>query len=208
MYQEGQTATNPKTGQRVVFRGGQWVNAGMAPGAARPPPRLTPQEQIQLKEARESANSFGEIANQADQFVRLNRKAGTGPVYRIPGAEFIGEALNPNVAQMNALTARMAPAQRQPGSGTTSDRDLSLFLKAIPNVDRPGEANAAIARDMRQMADRRAQRAQFFDRYAQERGTLLGAEEAFAQFIRQQGARQSAPRGGVRRYNPKTGRIE
>ena len=34
--QEGQTATNPKTGQRVIFRGGQWVNAGMAPGKVRP----------------------------------------------------------------------------------------------------------------------------------------------------------------------------
>lgn len=28
--QEGQTATNHKTGQKVVYRGGQWVNAGMA----------------------------------------------------------------------------------------------------------------------------------------------------------------------------------
>ena len=29
MYREGQTATNPKTGQKVVFRDGQWVNAGV-----------------------------------------------------------------------------------------------------------------------------------------------------------------------------------
>lgn len=28
-FQEGQTATNPKTGQKIVFRGGQWVNAGV-----------------------------------------------------------------------------------------------------------------------------------------------------------------------------------
>lgn len=34
-YREGQTATNPKTGQRVVYKGGQWVNAGsVAPIAA------------------------------------------------------------------------------------------------------------------------------------------------------------------------------
>jgi hypothetical protein len=27
-YREGQTATNPQTGQTIVFRGGQWVSAG------------------------------------------------------------------------------------------------------------------------------------------------------------------------------------
>jgi hypothetical protein len=27
-YREGQTASNPKTGQTIVFRGGQWVSAG------------------------------------------------------------------------------------------------------------------------------------------------------------------------------------
>ena len=28
MYQDGQTATNPQTGEKVVLRGGQWVPAG------------------------------------------------------------------------------------------------------------------------------------------------------------------------------------
>ncbi len=27
-YKDGQTATHPKTGQRIVFRGGQWINDG------------------------------------------------------------------------------------------------------------------------------------------------------------------------------------
>lgn len=184
MYREGQTATNPKTGQKVVFRNGQWVNAGMAAPGQRPM-RLSPQEQIQLKEARESANMFGEIAGQAQQFVDLNRKAGTGPIYKLPGAEFVGETLNPNVAQMNALTARMAPAQRVPGSGNTSDRDLAMFLKAVPNVDRPGPANAAIAKDMQGMASKRRERAIFLDNYARQNGTLVGAEEAYQASLNQ-----------------------
>jgi hypothetical protein len=33
-YREGQTASNPKTGQTIVFRGGQWVSAGPSKAGA------------------------------------------------------------------------------------------------------------------------------------------------------------------------------
>lgn len=177
MYREGQTATNPKTGQKIVYKGGQWVNAG---GAAPRPGRLSPQEQIQLQEARQGAETAQEFARQANVFVDLNRKSGTGMINKIPFVSEVRAAFDPAVAQMDALTARMAPAQRVPGSGTTSDRDLALFLKAVPNIDRPGPANAAIAADMSATAKRRAERAAFLDRWAAERGTLIGAEEAWA----------------------------
>ncbi len=179
MYREGQTATNPKTGQRVVFKAGQWVNAGGATGVARPPSRMTPQEQIQLKEAREGAQTAQEFSRQANAFVDLNRKAGTGMIYKVPLVSEIASTMKPEVAQMDALTARMAPAQRVPGSGTTSDRDLGLYLKAVPNIDRPGPANEAIAQDMTATARERADRAAFLDSFAQQNGTLMGAEQAY-----------------------------
>lgn len=181
MYKEGQTATNPKTGQRVVYKGGQWVNAGTAApgvGGGRAP-RLTPQEQIQLKEAREAAQMSQDFSRQANNFVDLNRKAGTGMIYKVPFVSEIASSFKPEVAQMDALTARMAPAQRVPGSGTTSDRDLGLYLKAVPNIDRPGPANEAIAQDMTATARERASRATFLDSFAQQNGTLMGAEQAY-----------------------------
>jgi hypothetical protein len=176
MYREGQTATNPKTGQKIVYKGGQWVNGGAAPPR---PGKLSPQEQIQLKEAREGSVAAQDFARQANLFVDLNKKSGTGLINKIPFVSEVRSAFDPNLAQMDALTSRMAPAQRVPGSGTTSDRDLALYLKAVPNVDRPGEANAAIARDMTTTAKQRADRAAFLDRWAAERGTLMGAEEAW-----------------------------
>lgn len=194
MYREGQTATNPKTGQKVVFKGGQWVNAG---GAAKPIGRLTPQEEGALRDARDSANMFADVTAQAERFGELNRKTPTGPIYKIPGAKEIGSFFDPNISRMDALTARMAPAQRVPGSGTTSDRDLALFMQAIPSVDRMGSGNAGIQDDMRMLTNKRQARAYFLDRYAQQYGTLKGAEEAFARQWQSQQTRRSAGSRGA-----------
>jgi hypothetical protein len=75
----------------------------------------------------------------------------------------------------------MAPQQRVPGSGETSNKDLSLFLQAVPGLDKPGPANSAIARQARADAARRQEYAVFLDRWASERGTLAGAEQAWLQ---------------------------
>lgn len=154
-----------------------------ASGMQRPKPgRLSPQEQIQLKEARDGAESARDFSRQANIFADLNSKSGTGFVNKIPFVSEMRAAIDPNIAQMDALTSRMAPAQRVPGSGTTSDRDLALYLKAVPNIDRPGPANAAIAKDMSATSVRRTARAAFLDRFAQKNGTLIGADKAFADF--------------------------
>ena len=175
---EGQTATNRATGEKIVYRAGKWYPLGTGQAAA-PPPKLSPQDLVALNETRNSANAMGEMAGQAQKFVELNRRAGTGPIMKIPGAKTLMNAFKPELAQMDALAARMAPAQRVPGSGTTSDKDLELFMAAIPSVERMGVANEAIASDMQTMAKSRMSRAAFFDRWAQERGTLLGAQEAW-----------------------------
>lgn len=183
MYQEGQTATNPKTGQKIVFKGGQWVNAGGPSQMAQR--RLTPQEEILLSEARQGASSASDMASQAQRFVELNKRAATGPIYAIPGVNALMSAFKPELAQMDALQARMAPAQRQPGSGTMSDRDLELFMRAIPSTSRMGTANQEIARDMQVMADKRKARSEFLDAYAKRAGTLKGAEAAFERYWEQ-----------------------
>lgn len=57
-YQEGQTATNPRTGQKVVFRGGQWVNAsGASFSVGTGKSGMSGQENMELKQAR--ANNEG-----------------------------------------------------------------------------------------------------------------------------------------------------
>jgi len=160
-----------------------------------PQSKLTPQEEKALSEARDSANMFADVTTQAQQFGKLNEKSPTGPIYALPFAKEIGSFFDPNIARMQALTARMAPAQRVPGSGTTSDRDLALFLQAIPSVDRMGSGNAGVIDDMNAITKKRQARAYFMDRYAQANGTLKGAEEAFARSwqAQQPATRTAAP---------------
>jgi hypothetical protein len=203
-FYEGQTAKNPQTGQRIMYQKGRWVpigGGGAAAGGAQPQAtarQLATREAMQLDEMRTAARTADEAARTAEQFVELNKRQGSGQIWSLPWLAKAAGAFDPEIAQMNALTARMAPQQRVPGSGTTSDRDLSLFLQAVPGMDRPGKANQAIARQARADADRRKAYVQFLDRYAQQNGTLLGAEEAWEKSQKQQPARpaQQKPQGG------------
>ena len=167
-------------GSRRQKVGGAWVplDAGQAP--VRAAPKLPAQEQILLSEARKAAEGSREAAITAQRFVQENQAAPTGGLLRqIPLAPDIEALWNPQVSMMNALSARMAPQQRQPGSGTTSDRDLSLYLQATPSPKKPGPVNAKIAAQAQQDSSRRSQYAQFLDQWAAQHGTLNGAEAAW-----------------------------
>lgn len=177
-YREGQTATHPD-GRRVVYKGGQWVSDTAARPSFPAPKEMAGAEWTQLAAAREAANGSDEAARMAEQFVELNRKQGSGQIWAIPGAPQVMGVFDPEISRMNALTARMAPQQRVEGSGTTSDRDLSLYLQAVPSMSKPGDANSAIAMQARKDAQRRIEYAQFLDRYARENGSLLGSDEAW-----------------------------
>ena len=50
-YREGQTATNPKTGQKIVYQGGFWVSAGQQDKSK----MLAAPEQKSIEEARAKA---------------------------------------------------------------------------------------------------------------------------------------------------------
>jgi hypothetical protein len=194
MYKEGQTATH-KDGRKIIFQNGQWRLHQGDGATPRPARQLATREQMQLDEMRAAARTSDEAARTAEQFVGLNKEQGTGGLWSVPGIPMAVSAFDPEVAQMRALTARMAPQQRVPGSGTTSDRDLSLYLQAVPGMDRPGKANAAIAQQARADADRRGAYAQFLDEYASQHGTLVGAEKAWAQSGGPQGGKQGRQRG-------------
>lgn len=181
MATQGYEVTNER-GERAWWDGKKLTPLDANGMQASRPKALSGQEQLQLKEARDGAESARDFSRQANIFSDLNAKSGTGFINKIPFVSEIRAAIDPNIAQMDALTSRMAPAQRVPGSGTTSDRDLALYLKSVPNIDRPGPANAAIAKDMSATAVRRTARAAFLDRYAAKNGTLIGADKAFADF--------------------------
>jgi hypothetical protein len=167
-------------GSRRQKVGGVWVPIATGQDPVRAAPKLAAREQIQLSEARTAAEGSREAAITAQRFVTQKENAPTGGFLRqIPLAIETEAVWNPQVSTMNALSAKMAPQQRQPGSGSTSDKDLSLYLTSTPSAKKTGAVNSEIARQAREDASRRSQYAQFLDRWAMERGTLNGAEEAW-----------------------------
>ena len=209
-YREGQTATNPQTGQTIVFRGGQWVSAapqqGGGVGMAR---KLSHQDQNYLSDQRTAAQQAADAERASQRFLELNQKQGTGQIFAVPGISEITGAFNPAMSEMEALTNRMAPALRQPGSGAMSDKDVAMFKKSIPNPNFPGPTNQRLAQGISQGAQRQRDYVAFLDRYAADRGTLIGAQEAWDRSQRKP-QRSTAPqrqpaKGGAQSLKQKYG---
>lgn len=201
---EGRTGTLPD-GTRVIVRGGRVVplegqGAGVSGAGQRgmdgslyspPGPRggapqriggLATQEQIQLANARRAAAGAQASLGDLERFDRLQDEQGSGGLMALPFAREIVGAFDPEVAEMNEIQARLTPAQREPGSGPMSDRDVLMYERSAPGVQRPEEANRAIVDRGRSSAGRDILRAEFLDRYARQYGTLNGAEAAWRQF--------------------------
>lgn len=169
---EGQTATNPTTGEKIVYRGGKWMAADQSRAGS-----LSPQERVSVKEAQESARVALETLPDVNRFESVNQRTPTGGFNR--WNDTLQSIYDPKMQQLNEISARLTPAQRQPGSGTTSDRDLALFQQAVPSRKNAATTNSAIIERARAEAVRRQQYADFLDEYAAKNGTLNGAEKAF-----------------------------
>jgi hypothetical protein len=75
-------------------------------------------------------------------------------------AQSLGMELDPKTVAsandttlFNQLAAHITPAMRVPGSGTTSDRDLATFQKAVPQVTNTKEQQIMMSLALKQMND-------------------------------------------------------
>ncbi|MES3028484.1 MAG: hypothetical protein V4820_11600 [Pseudomonadota bacterium] len=194
-FYEGQTATNPATGEKVMYRGGKWFPTGGA-GTATPVAGGSPQDRDALQALRDTANKTLSTSEAANRFVELNEKSPTGGLVGrpiIPGTKILpgaplwgdlGAAVtgDTNWSQMKSINSALAPAQREPGSGASSDLDVKMFRESLPNIDAPGPANRMNAERLQDKSDRASARSAFMDEWFARRGTLLGAEQQFATF--------------------------
>jgi hypothetical protein len=74
-----------------------------------------------------------------------------------------------------------------------SDKDLATFKKSIPNPNFPGPTNQKLAEGITRSARRQQNYVAFLERYAQQNGTIVGAQEAWDQSQRRSTARPAAP---------------
>lgn len=108
---------------------------------------------------------------------------------------------------IQAIVARIAPRLRVPGAGTTSDKDLALFMASLPTLANSPEGNRLIIQTLRAFSQRAVQEAQIVNDgnaaglpRSQIRKNLLALgpvitdEQAKTIFRPGQGAQQGLPR--------------
>lgn len=92
----------------------------------------------------------------------------------------VGDTSLANAQAVEAIVAQIAPKLRVPGSGTTSDRDLSLFLQSLPSISKLPDANRIIISTLRAFASRSIEEAGIVNQIRSGRLTRSGAEKMLA----------------------------
>lgn len=227
------------TGRRQVWNGQRYVDDNNRS-------RLTPEEQRSISEAEAIARRYQGHLPALQRFEELNRTVPTGawfqrfgqsmplgPAPRLFSWDANGDRPGGSSAEfdeMRSINSTLAPEQREPGSGSSSNIDVQMFREGLPNVDRPGPANQNIINRFRERARDAQDYADFVNWYWPQTGTLNNADAEFNRFRAarernprltwRQFFRASEQRGGPTRqqqgtgsnrrlrYNPETGDLE
>ena len=119
-----------------------------------------------------------------NEFMRLNRESSTGSVWQqiTPDKQMFR---NRQSMEMAAIQSRLGPSQRVVGSGSSSDRDVSLFLRGIPSTENYGSVNQGIHEDYdrkyKYAVEKRAAMQGHLDKF----GNLGGFDTAWADRAKQ-----------------------
>jgi hypothetical protein len=112
-----------------------------------------------------------------ERFGEYNRKSRTGAFYEGSFSSFMPESLRGADEQvMKSITTDLAPRKRIEGSGTTSDKDISLYLASLPGIDKPGSVNEQIRQGYRQQYERAKSKLNYLQNYYDQYGHLNGAD--------------------------------
>lgn len=135
--------------------------------------RAYEQAQKYLQDNAAVVSQGAEVLNQLEQFGALNQQSRTGQGYESLLPQFLtGE----DEQVMKSITADLAPKKRIAGSGTTSDRDIALYLQSLPSIEKKGQVNKAIRENYRQQYERANAKLQFMQSYFDQYGHLNGAD--------------------------------
>jgi hypothetical protein len=139
---------------------------------------LYKQADKKLTEADEGVSAATAMARDAQRFLQLQGNVTMqGPVAgRVP-------AFSDAAQEMDAITARITPQMRQPGSGATSDFDAKMFQMATVGRTKNAAANESIATGIIANARNAEARAQFMRDYVTVNGHLDGADREWRRYM-------------------------
>lgn len=130
----------------------------------------------------DAARKAAEAARDAERFLQLNKTVNTGGMVDKVGVGRWAQSMGSDYAEMEALTARLAPQNRVEGSGATSDFDAKQFERATVGVDKPRQANENIGKALIARAKQLNDYAEFRQTYLEQNGTLQGADRYWKQY--------------------------
>lgn len=147
-------------------------------------------ESNKLENSRKGLEKSRKVLNLMREFGRLNAAETDGEA---TGGALDFKSLLPSFSskkqQMEAITAQLAPMQRDPGSGGNSDTDVRLFLDAVPSIEYLGNTNRDIRLRYQRNVEEVERELHFKEQYLARNGHLNGADQAYRQ------AQQAAPQG-------------
>lgn len=174
---------------------GSVVNPDITPTGAKPPwSGMPPKEANELRSkvyttSQERLNGIRDIVskgteklNLMNQFGELNAQNRTGAAYEQNADSSLVGKLMPEFLRgsaekgMQSITARIAPNERPIGAGSTSDKDIELYLRAAPSIDKAGDANFKIRQQFASGLDKAAKKLVFMENYFNTYGHLNGAD--------------------------------
>lgn len=155
----------------------------MAPWSGMPPKkaddmrsRLYATESKKLDDLRDQVARGRDVVRELDRFGELNRNQATGG---LQDRVWILPSFDPDKREMEAIAAKLAPWQRAPGSGASSDRDIGLFLQGLPGIDKGGDVNKNIRTQFEKALTEAEKSLDFAERYFAEKGHLNGWQAAY-----------------------------
>jgi hypothetical protein len=135
--------------------------------------RASEQARKKIDENARVVQEGGKILQDMETFGALNRESKTGEFYTGIQPGFLQGS---DEQKMEAITSRLAPGQRIEGSGTTSDKDIAMFVKAVPSINKKGDVNQSIRENFAKQYNRSKAKLQYLQDYYDQYGHLNGAD--------------------------------
>ena len=166
------------------------------PWANRPPKeqldwqqRAYEQGQKRLDNMRDIVSQGQDVMGQLNAFGEYNKSSRTGANYEggwlsnIMPESWRGQ----DEKNMQAITSDLAPKKRVAGSGTTSDRDMALYLQSLPSIEKPGQVNKSIRLNYQNQLDNSQAKYSFFQDWLNKNGNLNDADAYWAKHRKELG---------------------
>ena len=188
-YMEAQAmATQPITpfqqAQLGLQRRGLAIDAARAANdmnAQRPLSNIDNRTLNQVTDASDQANAFN---MEITRFLSLNAEQPTGAFTQYNPGSWFGDSRNRR-DEMEGITSRLISSVRAMSGegGIMTDADALRFERGLPSVNRAGPVNQNIADAAQQVARNATDRVMFYEMYAQNRGSLLGARSEWNRYL-------------------------